>query len=436
MKKIFIYNLIFTLIFLSCHFAYSRNSPDFKISNYDITAKYQSDKNLFYVKSSLSVIKISETKNINFLIRFKINLKSISAKTDEEEIPVEYYYDYNDTIKIKLPDKFTSNNFKLNFEYDIPITQKIDTAMVMFFWYPYIDGNISYWNVKFESDKDFTFFFPSVSTEDKSKKEKFGFRFSANNPLPRLPIVIIRRDLIMGKDSEINGVKLNYYFYSADTNAINKIISETSCAFGFFDGMIGKYKYSQLNFIEVPFAGVNSQPSLILTGSMFIDYYNKGEGFNRWCAHEIAHQWFGSGAFANFGMKGNSCVFEPLAEYLNLMYLNYKYGDEYFLKELQSFKSEYDSTILNTNKDIPVLNAGAMRVVYLKGPLIYHCIRKMLGEESWKNFLKSIYNDFENSFFTYEDLKIYLTKFDSTGKCTEFLDKWMTEKGLPEEVYF
>ncbi len=58
----------------------------------------------------------------------------------------------------------------------------------------------------------------------------------------------------------------------------------------------------------------------------------------------------------------------------------------------------------------------------------------MLGEENWINFLISVYNDFENSFFTYTDLRNYLIKFDSTGKCTEFLDKWMTELGLPDEI--
>ena len=71
-------------------------------------------------------------------------------------------------------------------------------------------------------------------------------------------------------------------------------------------------------------------------------------------------------------------------------------------------------------------------VVYYKGPLIVHELRKMLGDEQWRKIIKLFYTLCKDKFATYNDFLTTLARFDKNGEITKRLDNYLKTKGFNE----
>jgi|GEM_PF-5645853 hypothetical protein len=245
MKKIILYSFLFTYIFLNLNIIQCRENPQFKIVNYNINAKYKSEINTISVDAKLLINNGSDDKYYNFLIKYKIKLKIIKAIQNNTEIPLEYLYSDNDTIKIKMSDNFRDYTYSnIEFVYDIPLDSKIDTSMIFFQWYPFITDNISGWKLNFETANEYFVFSPAIYSQDNFLNKQQGFRFADDIFLRNLPLIITKKNLYTVRPLETKGIKFSYYFYSGDTSVQNKIIFEISESFKYFNQSIGKYKYN------------------------------------------------------------------------------------------------------------------------------------------------------------------------------------------------
>ena len=429
MKKIILVFLI--LISLRTDLIYSRDKNGVHIFSYQVSAEYNKENNLISVKAILEIECFDNNEYIYFMTN-NLNINNIKAGSDNIETDLLFDKFGNDSIGIKIDvEKTKQTRFNLIFYYDIQLNDTIKNPEIFYFWYPFIYNDLSRWKVEFSCDKEFAAYGQGfIGTIIDSTGNKIQYEFFMNQPIPHFTLILARKDSYKEKLLSVNDIFFDYFFVSNDTAVQNKIIQNTCGAFRYYDSLLGKYNYNQLTFIEVPgYQGVNSQPSFIIMGSMFIDYYDKG--LKDWEPHEIAHQWFGSGAFGKHDERGNSCVFEPMAEYMKLMYFNYSEGEKYFSAKMNEYKYEYDTEIYNTAKDVPVIDGDSKRVVYLKGPIILDNLRARLGEENWLNLLKDIYTNYSGKFFTYKDLLNIISKFDNNNECMKFYDEWMNKPGRP-----
>ena len=110
-------------------------------------------------------------------------------------------------------------------------------------------------------------------------------------------------------------------------------------------------------------------------------------------AHEVGHQWWGSRVSNANGR--NYWFVETLAEYFSALYLEQVYGR----KEYDEQVDEWRRTVLNSNMKSSVQNASAVwageggfgpyqAAVYNKGPLAFHMLREIYGDEKFFAFLK------------------------------------------------
>ena len=71
-------------------------------------------------------------------------------------------------------------------------------------------------------------------------------------------------------------------------------------------------------------------------------------------------------------------------------------------------------------------------VVYYKGPLIVHELRKMLGNEVWIRFVKRFYSLYKNKYANYDDFVRTLSVFDKNGTVVTALNHYLMTKGFQE----
>lgn len=425
---------ILIIVCFSCNiqFAFSQDS-NFKINSYEITLNLDSINNILSVSSDMEIEKSGTTDEIILLKNPYMSFKNISIKSNLQNQFMKFEAIGEDSIRIKLGKEFnTENKFQIIFNYTLTKDTLSNGSILLYEWYPFIKNNITKWQVRFNIPDSYMVFLSAgnnyVTINESQNIKNFT---NVKETLPRLTLLMIKSNKYIRYEEKINELGVNYYFFSKDTSVINRIISETKNSLTFYISLVGQYPYKHLNLIEIPDEQyINSQPGMVLMGSLFIDHFN--DGFNEWMAHETAHQWFGSGVQARYGERGNSCFFEPIAEYLKLMYFEHEFGEDTLNSRLKNIIDEYSSTIYQTDKDVPVMEGNAKRVVYLKGPYIMHKVRKSIGDSDWIQLLRNIYSSYKGIFFTYKDFCESLSKYDTNGAFVNKFKDWMEHAGMPE----
>jgi len=202
-----------------------------------------------------------------------------------------------------------------------------------------------------------------------------------------------------------------------------------------FNSLFGKYPYPQLSVVQADFfIGGMEYPNLVM-----IDGTLYGEESRDWLelitAHEVAHQWW-------YGLVGNNQIKqawldESLTEYSTVLYYEQRYGIEegqriyeelvakgkYQIFRILTADSDIDETI-----DRPIYEFDNWVIydslVYGKGAMMFHELRKEMGDEMFFRMLKEYFksNQFKNA--KPEDLMAACKKI--TGKSwDEFFNSWL-----------
>ena len=299
-------------------------------------------------------------------------------------------------------------------------------------WYPRHFNDLAKWDVNYIVPSGYNILCEGNRTLDTSAAGYLKTHYESKIQMGRFfPMILINNKYYKNYHLKIDDIALDYYFISSDTEVINSVIHGTSESFKFYRNLIGEYSFDNLKFVELPGENYgNTRTSLVLIGSDLITNYNNG--WNEWPAHEVAHQWAGSGFYGSSDDINLWCIYEPMAEYLRLMYIEQTYGNDSLNIALEKIENEYTTKIMGTEKDIPLNQGGPTRALYLKGPLIFHKIRKIIGNENWINFLKYIYAEFKVKYFAFSDFKQSLSKFNADENTLNLLDKWISQPGMPE----
>ncbi|HOB20146.1 MAG TPA: M1 family metallopeptidase [Candidatus Atribacteria bacterium] len=224
----------------------------------------------------------------------------------------------------------------------------------------------------------------------------------------------------------------SYYFSSHGDMALDYGASAIEA----FNSAFGEYPYKQFSIVEADFyIGGMEYPNLVM-----IDHSLYSSGTFKWLeliiAHETAHQWW-------YGLVGNNQIKdawldEGLTEYSTVLYYGLRYGREKeeemyrneiawgkyrYIQELALSEPDIDQTIHKPAYEFPdwyIYDA----LVYGKGAVMFHGIRKQIGDQMFFDVLKQYYEKFRFSNAGKDDLIGVLNSI--TGRDWEgYLDKWL-----------
>jgi aminopeptidase N len=111
--------------------------------------------------------------------------------------------------------------------------------------------------------------------------------------------------------------------------------------------------------------------------------------------HEIAHCWWGNGVLVDY-RQGNwsEGLTTYVADYLYKENSSAEEGREYRLHILRNF-----STLVNEDNDFPLArfqsryDPASQAIGYGKGAMVFHMIRKMVGDNAFWEALREIYRE-------------------------------------------
>ena len=153
-------------------------------------------------------------------------------------------------------------------------------------------------------------------------------------------------------------------------------------------------------------------------------------------AHELAHQWWGQAVgWKNYHEQWLS---EALAQYFAALYVQKDAGDAEFQKVLEQMRrwsmrySDEGPVYLGFRLGHIEGDARVYRaLVYNKGAMVLHMLRRLIGDEAFFNGLRRYYSEMRFQMAGTDDL-IRAFETEAARSLEDFFDRWIHESELPE----
>jgi hypothetical protein len=149
--------------------------------------------------------------------------------------------------------------------------------------------------------------------------------------------------------------------------------------------------------------------------------------------HEIAHCWWGNGVLVNY-QEGNwsEALTTYVADYLYREMKSEEDAREYRRQILRNY-----STLVKPGEDFALQqfqgrsDPVTKTIGYDKGALVFHMLRKHLGEEAFWGTLRDLYHDRLAKATSWMDIQ---KAFETRGQLSlkDFFDQWVFHKGAPQ----
>ena len=235
---------------------------------------------------------------------------------------------------------------------------------------------------------------------------------------------------------------INYFYRPYDKSKLNKgdintIYADVFDMVDFFQSKSGltlpedKYTY-------VMVAGRMAQEAAgySLVGEKFGHVLLQDENENWFVAHEIAHQWWGNNITSQH--FGDFWLNEGLVQFLVAAYKEHRFGPQAYEREIQlaldrvhraGKRGKSGPVALQQPIDDSQINHS---MVYNKGALVFHMLRKQLGEKKFWQAIKQYSQLNKDSSVTTSDLQ---QTFEQVAKqdLSNFFNKWVYDNTLPKQ---
>ncbi len=302
-------------------------------------------------------------------------------------------------------------------------------------WYPKEQGTLA----PFTLDVVVPSYFEVVSQGALEANDVAGdlrkVRWRSANPTDVIYVVAGRYEV---EERDLDGIKIYAFFFPESRDLRDTYLSATERYVRMYSEMIGPYPYEKFAVVENFFETGYGMPSFTLLGSTvirlpFIVHTSLG--------HEVLHNWWGNSVFVD-STSGNWC--ESLTTYM----ADYYYKEQKGQEEAREYRMEIDkaySDYVNTGNDFSLSTftsrtTPATRTVgYGKGAMIYHGLRRILGNENFHDALRKFYRDHIFEYASWSDLR---EAFEREGGVDLgwYFQQWIDGTGAPllrlEEVEY
>ncbi|MBC7926536.1 MAG: peptidase M1 [Bryobacteraceae bacterium] len=256
---------------------------------------------------------------------------------------------------------------------------------------------------------------------------KVTYKFSYRQPGFPGSIAVVQGSPIR---ATTGGVNTTVYFREAKESAA-AWGEETGKVLGFLTGVYGVVPQAALTLIETEAGtpGGYSAPGIIFLSPKSI---GKQQVNARLLANQISRQWWGN--LVSPSTRNHMWFVNGAARYSELLYVEAQNG-------AGALETDVHDTYVEalTLDNLPVIQSGRLEdyspeywaATAGKGAAVMHMLRYVIGEEKFKEALKTFLNEFANKSASTEDFR-KVTEQISGEKLDYFFLQWIESSGAPE----
>ncbi len=213
-----------------------------------------------------------------------------------------------------------------------------------------------------------------------------------------------------------------------DNQLAQRYLKATETYLDLFSRLLGDYPYKKFTLVENFWQSGYGMPSFTLLGSRVIRLpFILHSSY----PHEILHNWWGNSVYVDYA-SGNWS--EGLTSYLadHLLKEQQGKGAEYRRNSLQKY-ADYVAKASDFPLTEFVSHQGetSQAIGYSKALMMFHMLRKKLGDDVFIAGLRRFYLDNRFRFAGYADLRQAFER-ESHASLIDFFNQWTTCKGAPE----
>ena len=296
-------------------------------------------------------------------------------------------------------------------------------------WYPRFDG---YSYLTYALELEMPAGWSAVSQADRmARSEEAGVAreyMEINKPQEEIfliaaPFVEYGRS-VSGQQGDIAAM---VFLRQADEKLANSYLDATARYLDMYEKLLGPYAYGKFALVENFWESGFGMPSFTLLGSRvillpFIIHSSY--------PHEILHNWWGNGVYVDFE-RGNWS--EGLTAYLADHLIREQQGraGEYRQQSLQKYR-DYASN----NRDFPLSrfrsrhNPATEAVGYGKTLMLFHMLRRKLGDEIFVRGLRQLYRQRQFKITSFGDVRAVFEQVAGIS-LEDFFRQWVQRTGAP-----
>jgi len=293
-------------------------------------------------------------------------------------------------------------------------------------WYPELAGSRATYRLNVRAPAGMIAVTAGRSLGHNTGQEQTESIWDVDYPVEGLSLSVGR--YIVEKKS-VGKVTAATYLLPGNRHLAQSYLEATAGYLALYADLLGPYPFHKFAVVENFFPTGFGFPSYTLMGGRvlqlpFIKYTSLG--------HEIAHCWWGNGVYVDYA-EGNWS--EALTTYVA----------DYLFKEMKSKKAALDyrrqwlrnfSTLVRPENDFPLdqfvsrHNPVSKAVGYDKGAMVFHMVRRKLGEAAFWNALRDVYRQRRFQKTSWSDLQ---RAFEARGQRSlqSFFDQWIHRKSAP-----
>lgn len=228
-----------------------------------------------------------------------------------------------------------------------------------------------------------------------------------------------------------DGVEALVYLRKDDAALAQSYLDATARYIAMYKRLIGPYPYAKFALVENFWETGYGMPSFTLLGSQVIRLpFIVDTSY----PHEILHNWWGNGVYVDYA-SGNWS--EGLTAYLadHLLQEQKGNGAEYRRSTLQKY-----ADFVSAGRDFPLSqftsrhSAQSEAVGYGKAMMLFHMLRRQLGDDTFTRTLQNFYRDYQFKRASFADLEQAFSQSVSIGKgdLKPFFAQWVQQTGAPQ----
>ncbi|MCB8995094.1 MAG: M20/M25/M40 family metallo-hydrolase [Bacteroidales bacterium] len=225
-----------------------------------------------------------------------------------------------------------------------------------------------------------------------------------------------------------SGIDAMAFLRTPDEGLANKYLEVTEQYMDMYQKMIGPYPYTKFALVENFWETGYGMPSFTLLGEKIIRFpFILHSSY----PHELLHNWWGNSVYVDFD-KGNWCEGITAYEADHLISEQRGQGEEYRRSTLQKF-----TDVVTEANDFPLssfisrTNAESEAIGYGKSMMMWHMLRRKLGDENFKKGFSLFYENFKFKKASFDDIRSSMEKASGTDLQT-FFNQWVMRTGAPE----
>jgi hypothetical protein len=293
-------------------------------------------------------------------------------------------------------------------------------------WYPELAGSRATYRLKVLAPAGLIAVTAGRSLGHKTDQGQTASTWEVDYPGEGLSLSVAR---YVVTEKSVGRVTAATYLLTPNQHLAQSYLEATAGYIGLFSDLFGPYPFDKFAVVENFFPTGFGFPSYTLMGGSvlrlpFIIHTSLG--------HEIAHCWWGNGVYVDYAAGNWS---EALTTYVA----------DYLFKEMKSKQAALDyrrqwlrnfSTLVRPQNDFPLdrfmsrYNPVSKVIGYDKGAMVFHMLRRQLGEEGFWNALRDIYRNRLFKKTSWSDLQ---RAFEARGQRSlkVFFDQWLHRKSAP-----